>query len=83
MAEERKTHYINEHGMLGAKSSPQKPLKSALKEDGNRKPKVKFSKAHRMVSLANRAQRDLDAANQSAEDSEVSSESSMSVDHTP
>ena len=81
-AEERKTHFINEHGTIGAKSSPQKTLKSALK-DGNRKPKVKFSKAQRMVSLANRVQRDLDAANQSAEDSEVSSESSMSVDHAP
>jgi hypothetical protein len=81
-AEERKTHFINEHWTLGGKSSPQKPLKSALK-DWSRKPKVKFTKAQRMVSLANRVQRNLDAANQSADDSEVSCDSSISVDHAP
>jgi hypothetical protein len=58
-ADERKAHFISEHGTLGLKPSSSKPLKSALK-DGSKKPKVKFSKAHRLVSLANRVQRDFD-----------------------
>lgn len=36
-----------------------------------------------MVSLANRVQRDFDTVNQSQADSEVSTDSSMSIDHSP
>ena len=80
-ADERKAHFISSHGTLGTKPSPQQP-KPAIK-NGGKHPRVKFSKTNRVISLVNRVQRDLSKECQSDADSEVSSDSSMSVDHEP
>jgi hypothetical protein len=77
-AAERKAHYVREHGFY--KSNDQQPpagRKSSLKK-GQSKPGVKFSKVNRVQS-ENGGEEDDD----SCIVSEVSSDSSMSVDRPP
>ena len=81
-AEERKTHFIEKHGFGTNTQSPKQQLKPALK--GN---KVKFSsKVNRVVGKINRVQsnktRDEEQVSEE-EDSDISSDSSMSIDNQP
>ena len=80
-AEERKAHFIREHGT--ASRSPGPP-KSALKDSGKGQ-KVKFARTQRLVGKVNRVQAKGHSTQQqhSEVDSEVSSDSSASVDHPP
>ena len=80
-ADDRKAHFIKEHGYAN-KSGPPK-IKSALK-DGGKGHKVKFSKNHRAEANVNRVQRSKrDSSGYESADSEVSSDSSMSVERPP
>ena len=77
-AAERKAHYVREHGFYKSddKQSPA-GRKSSLKK-GQSKPGVKFSKVNRVQSEDGGGEDD-----DSCIDSEVSSDSSMSVDRPP
>ncbi len=77
-AAERKAHYVREHGFY--KSNDKQPpagRKSSMKK-GQSKPGVKFSKVNRVQSEDGGEEDD-----DSCIDSEVSSDSSMSVDRPP
>ena len=77
-AAERKAHYVREHGFYKSNDTqPPAGRKSSLKK-GQSKPGVKFSKVNRVQSEDGGEEDD-----DSCIDSEVSSDSSMSVDRPP
>jgi len=77
-AAERKEHYVREHGFNRSDTKPPAGNKKSPHKKGQLKPAVKFSKVNRVQSEDGEEDDD-----DSCIDSEVSSDSSMSVDRPP
>jgi hypothetical protein len=77
-AAERKAHYVREHGFYKSNDKPPPTRRKSALKKGQFKPGVKFSKVNRVQSEDGGEEDD-----DSCIDSEVSSDSSMSVDRPP